>query len=550
MVQPVVAAMRKKGGDNEAASALNIAEEAIVALRRAPAAVLATYAIGTVPFLLGLLFFCTDMARSGFATERLPTGALGMALLFIWMKVWHAEFARRLRRHIASETATPVTVDAAVRAIVLQATIQCTGLFLMPVALVLVIPFNWVYPFYQNATALGFREGLTLRELVKQSWAQAALWPVQNIYLLLLFKTFGLFVFLNVVSAFFSVPFLLKTLFGTETRLTQLMQDPMTLLAIFFNTTVFSALVGISYLCLDPILKTIYVLRCFYGESISTGEDLKVELRRLRTPAAVTVLLAICCIPALGGEARTETEKLEVPRLERSIEEVLQQREYVWRMPRERAEKPKSTSMLSSFIEAVFEMLRDAAKAVFQALEKFLRWIFGNRNFNFGGGGSSGVPFVQLLLYGLAGVLIVAVMWLFYQIWRRRPRPEEVMAQPLPAVPDVADENVGADRLPEEGWLKLARELIERGELRLAIRAYYLASLAHLAERNLVTLAKHKSNRDYQVELERRAHALGEVFQLFRENVSVFDRIWYGLHEVNRDLVERFAQNALRIHAA
>jgi len=47
-------------------------------------------------------------------------------------------------------------------------------------------------------------------------------------------------------------------------------------------------------------------------------------------------------------------------------------------------------------------------------------------------------------------------------------------------VPDLADENIRADQLPEDGWTKLARELLERGEFRLAMRAFYLASLAHL----------------------------------------------------------------------
>ena len=108
---------------------------------------------------------------------------------------------------------------------------------------------------------------------------------------------------------------------------------------------------------------------------------------------------------------------------------------------------------------------------------------------------------------------------------------------------------MSADQLPEDGWLKLARELFERGEFRLALRAYYLATLAHLAHRKLLTLAKFKSNRDYETELGRRGHAMPELYQTFRENVSVFDRIWYGLHEVNRDLVQHFAGNVQKINA-
>jgi len=87
----------------------------------------------------------------------------------------------------------------------------------------------------------------------------------------------------------------------------------------------------------------------------------------------------------------------------------------------------------------------------------------------------------------------------------------------------------------------LARELLGRGELRLALRAFYFASLAHLAQRNLIQLAKFKSNRDYERELRRRGHAFPDLLSLFSENVSVFDRIWYGMQEVSTELVNEFA---------
>jgi hypothetical protein len=58
----------------------------------------------------------------------------------------------------------------------------------------------------------------------------------------------------------------------------------------------------------------------------------------------------------------------------------------------------------------------------------------------------------------------------------------------------VADENVRADQLPEDGWTKLARELLERGEFRLAMRAFYLASLARISPHAKFNSASHVSN--------------------------------------------------------
>ena len=67
------------------------------------------------------------------------------------------------------------------------------------------------------------------------------------------------------------IPYLLKTFLGIETTFTRAGNWSV------LNTTFLAACCGVAYLCLDPVLKAIYVLRCFYGQSLQTGEDLKVE---------------------------------------------------------------------------------------------------------------------------------------------------------------------------------------------------------------------------------------------------------------------------------
>src|SRR5581483_4028292 len=142
------------------------------------------------------------------------------------------------------------------------------------------------------------------------------------------------------------------------------------------------------------------------------------------------------------------------------------------------------------------------------------------------------------------------VVLLLFRAWRsRRQTPATVASEAVQPVPDVADENVGADQLPEDAWTRLARELIERGEYRLAMRAFYLGCLAHLAERNLIHIARFKSNREYERELQRRAHSFPDLPALFGDNLSIFERIWYGRHEANREVVDQFALNVERIRA-
>ena len=65
---------------------------------------------------------------------------------------------------------------------------------------------------------------------------------------------------------------------------------------------------------------------------------------------------------------------------------------------------------------------------------------------------------------------------------RQRRRTEVVLAEVAPVL-DLHSEQVDARQLPEDGWLKLARELREAGELRLALRASYLAGSSALRGR-------------------------------------------------------------------
>ena len=90
---------------------------------------------------------------------------------------------------------------------------------------------------------------------------------------------------------------------------------------------------------------------------------------------------------------------------------------------------------------------------------------------------------------------------------------------------------------------------MQSGQFRLALRASYLASLAHLGQRDFIRLARHKSNRDYDRELQRRARANPELLTAFDRNLAAFERSWYGEHAVTPETLGNFAQNLERIRA-
>jgi len=110
--------------------ALDLIEEATHLLRTAAPATLAVYFLGTIPFVLGLLFFWADMSRSPLAPQHLAAGSLGMTALFFWMKFWQVSYARRLRAQAANEPLAPLAPRACARIFFHQAVIQPFGLLL------------------------------------------------------------------------------------------------------------------------------------------------------------------------------------------------------------------------------------------------------------------------------------------------------------------------------------------------------------------------------------------------------------------------------------
>jgi hypothetical protein len=551
---------------------LDLLEEAAGLLRADPLSVLVSYYLGTVPFVLGALYFWADMSRSAFAAQRLAGAALGMGCLYVWMKFWQAIFLQQLRCRMSQAPAPSLNGRRLLRTALRQTTLQPTGLFFLPLALLLIFPFGWVFAFYQNLTAMEDGEASEVLPLIRCSARQAWLWPGQNHALLGVLLVFGLVVFLNWGMVCYLAPVLAKALLGIESAFTR--HDLSVL-----NSTFLAAVAGLTYLSVDPLAKAAYALRCFYGESLTSGEDLRSELRRFaltgRRLAVVLVLWlpssalvagaaspsrpeaearpagTVAAAPAVRG---TADASIPAPDLDRAIQKTAQQRKYTWRAPRDQVveEGDDEPGLLLRFLKRTGKLLAGW-------LESFARWV-GNWVRKLFGGWQPSAPdglgyrwilFQEILMYTLVATALAGLAFVLVKVWRNRHRvPQELAVQAVAVVPDLRDENLDAGQLPEDGWIRVARELLARNELRLALRAFHLASLAQLAGRNLIRVARFKSNRDYETELRGRAHGVPLLAGLFAENVSVFDRCWYGLQEVPPELVEHFALNVERMKEA
>ncbi len=533
--------------------AVEILEEATHLLRQASAATLAWYLAGTVPFLLGLLYFWADMSRSPFAGEHLAAASLALALLYGWMKFAQARFAHRLRSQLSGGGEPRSSVGQLLRVAVLQTAVLPWSFLALPVALLFTFPFGWCFAFFQNVTVLAPGAGEPLRQTLGRAWRQSRLWPGQNHLALLILLLFSLVVLLGLAVAAYLIPQMLKTLLGVESQFTRAN------LHLLLNTTFWAMVGALTFLAVDPLVKAFYVLRCFYGESLQSGEDLLIDLRRLsrRAGGALAVLFLAGALlfgspePATATEAPSEAPLAE--ELDRAISAEIEGLEYAWRTPRE---APVVEREPPAFLVAIYETLAEWGRWTGKQIETFFRWLLRllpkieppdpSRKSE----GWGGFEALYIWLYLLLGVVASAAAVLFYRRWSRgRDRAPVQRPEELSGPPDLEAEEVSAEDLPVDRWLALGEELLARGEARLALRAFALGALAHLAGESLVSLGSAKSNRDYLGELRRRAHDRPGLLGAFAENIRLLESVWYGSAAAGTELIDTFLANHRRILA-
>ncbi len=531
---------------------VSLVEEGSQLLRCLPLSVLAAYIVGTLPFVLGLLFFWSDMSRSALAPRHCSAGALGLGLLFVWMKCWQTVYCRQISARLTLQPGPPWTPARLFRLAARQSLLQATAFIFLPLAVLFTVPAAWVYAFYQNATVLddGSPEGLA--ELVRKTWHQTILWPRQNHLMLLILGAFGFSVFLNGVLVLALSPMLLKRFFGLDTVFTLSGWQGL------FNTTFLAVAVALAHVCLDPLIKTLYTLRCFHGRSLRSGEDLRARLARQRR--GTTGLMVLIFLIAGGVAPRAEAAAREGPAAEAAaspariqaedlndaIRDVLAQPRYTWRLPRDQVAVPEETQVgwFASFFNWLEEAVERLLKPIERWFERIWKWL-RDRSLDSPATAPQRSPWPDLVKGGLVLAGLVLVVLLAAALHHRtRKRPEDAQCLPKAPVspaPDLNDDQVRADALPVDEWRQLAEQLASEGRFRLAMRACFFSTLSVLADRHLIMLADHKSNREYEAEVKRRAADRPSLGGRFGGTVVRLDRAWYGMRAVSRDDFIRFA---------
>ncbi len=533
----------------EEKSALALIGEAVYLLRTMSPREITLYYFGTLPFALYMIFFLVEVNRSDFAVRNAITLSLMALVLFVWMKTCQSHALGQVFDRLTGDEPHPISGRSLLSTAVDQAKIQPPGLFLLFLSAGLAFPFGWVYAFYQNRTLFGSPSLRTDEDATKSSIEHAMEWPGQNHLALLFLSLFGLVVYFIIFGSIPLVLFLLKRFTGTQSIITRMAENP-----VFIQPAYFLTVGCLAYLFLDPLIKSFYLLRCFYSRSRSTGDDLRATLRSLapgsisrRTTILFLVVLSFFILwePAGSNEVRSSCRIQTGPHLladpeelDRSIDRELDDIQYDWRMPRREEESTENPSWLILFLGDVREWLEQ----IWNDVREFL----GGSSVPASGSGGVSVQrivfvLVILLMAGVVGYLLYAL----FKNWALSPDEQSVTGKP--AEPDLEDEDVNPESLPANRWLEMARENLEKNNYRRAIRAYYLGCLSHLGRQQLLDVKPYKSNGEYGRELQRRTGSDSALTNSFQVMIRRYEQVWYGLHDVSRDDVEEFRTNQRRI---
>jgi len=161
--------------------------------------------------------------------------------------------------------------------------------------------------------------------------------------------------------------------------------------------------------------------------------------------------------------------------------------------------------------------------AIGRLWERFLRWLASlfPKTKPIQPGSSRAISGIAQVL--VIGVTLAAIAFLIWKFLPRYLRDRSRKKKPAREARIVLGERLEPDQTAAD-LLAQAEALARNGELRAAIRKAYIAFLCELGDRKVISLAQHKTNRDYLNSVREK----GSLHSTMRGLTNSFEVHWYG----------------------
>jgi hypothetical protein len=512
------------------------------------------------------------MSNGSGGNDRIILSSLILVLLLILMKTGQAFFCLRSYETLMGGTFRKLSIQQLFTCVSQQLIFSCAEMIVMPLAMLLTIPFGWCYAFFQ----IGSMGTLIFEDnLIAQSITHSKVLPKQNhlmlwvicpqflltmvmcyiavpplvtlfdagpnaqilIYIItgilafatLLVNPLGFILFVNFLAAIAFLPYLIRTLTGWESVYSMngmAVLHPCVLLATW----------ALSFLLMDPLVKISYLVRIYDHQSIRTGHDI---IKRISAPALLCIAIFMFACPQ---ESYSETDRVNQQVFDKTVSEVLKDPSFSWREKKnfDLPEVKINTGPLKSMALHIKSFLKKVESWIIKFFKKedkrkskpLFKWYPLSIVID-------PIPVMFISIFIILLYFIITVL--------RKQRQKSIVSKAgtaLPYTEEKTHHTVSADENPPDQWEQMAHEAISSGELRAGIRFLYLSTLSLLNDKKLLTLKKSRSNREIRRELQKR---YPDQMSL-NDNVNIlimnFEYTWYGTVLVTaRDL-----DNVMKAH--
>ncbi|MCK5844321.1 MAG: hypothetical protein KAG97_06410, partial [Victivallales bacterium] len=192
-------------------SAVELLEETVHVLRSNISATLPFYAFGTVPFVLGLIYFVSDMSQRSDALDVLSAAATTMTILLIWKNAWQSLFLRRVMDRLTLRMTERVSVLEFAKIAARQGIVQSLALFVQLISVVIFLPIAWSTAFFASFAVYASEPGADFAGALKSAARHSRVYPTQNHVMLLSLFIASFLLCLNIAVLIFFIPWMLKT---------------------------------------------------------------------------------------------------------------------------------------------------------------------------------------------------------------------------------------------------------------------------------------------------------------------------------------------------
>jgi hypothetical protein len=219
------------------------------------------------------------------------------------------------------------------------------------------------------------------------------------------------------------------------------------------------------------------------------------------------------------------TDPLPVTRLDQELRALVALRPDLSDSSRDFRAFPDPDRLKQILARSEFQVQEPQGPSLLEQLqERFLRWLAQLLQSM----PAVGVDIPVEFCGGISFLLVIAVVFYFW--WRQR-----LEWTGETQVSDVADE---METLTAGTAMEQARLHSDTGDYRTAVRYLYLSALLLLEEQGQLRYDRALTNREYLHSLADRP----ELKRILSEVVEVFDRVWYGYHELDAEAYQHYVK--------